>query len=566
MAQKKFREYNQDQINLFPLNFGELVPETHMARVINTFVDGLSLSLLTKYFDEKGTGRPSYHPRVMMKLLLFGYTNQVYSSRKLEAFSTESIPCLWLLGGSQPDHSTISRFRSTYFLDVFEEVFVQMVLLLVDKGFLKLDDYVLDGTKIEASANKHKMVYRKNTERYSGQVREKVKEILAEINAIDQSDNQNPIKHSMNSEEIRQKANQISEDINTDLSQKDQKKIATRSKWLKEKADKLQEYENQLETLEKRNSYSKTDTDATLMKMKNDELRPAYNVQVGTSGEFITGVDIHQNSGDQMCVQHHMDDRKELFEKEDLPEPSIVTMDGGYGTEANFEYFEKKQIKANIKFAGYYKEAKANFKNDPFQWQNMPYHEDGDYFECPNNQKIEFVKFKRVNQKAGYESHQEIYKCKRCTNCPFKEECITTKWNDGYREITANKNFERHKQRARALIKSDEGGEKMRMRGHNIETVFGHFKENLGFRRFLLRGLKKVGAEMLLLSIGYNLMKMNNKQMNAPEQKFLLLFLIKKAFNPLITRQNSSQIKFFCQFSIFHKFLKKTTFSNLYAY
>ncbi|BDD01324.1 transposase [Persicobacter psychrovividus] len=334
MIKKKFKSYQKDQVSLFPLSFGELVPPGHIARVIDCFVNGLSMDLLARYFTNQGGNAP-YNPRMMMKLLLFGYQSGVFSSRKIEAFTYESIPCLWLCGGEHPDHATIARFRSLYFLDIFQDVFVQLILLLVEKGLVNLEDYVLDGTKLEADANKYKMVFKKNAFRYSKMVREKIIALFAEIDEIEkQSEEEAKKGHKMDcedfsSEEVYAKAQEIEKSINEDLPPKEKKKIETRCRHLKKGADKLKGYEDQLQELGERNSYSKTDIDATYMRMKNDESRPGYNVQVGTNGEFITGATAHQNGGDSACTIDHLEERSKMLEQVNLDSmPETLTADG----------------------------------------------------------------------------------------------------------------------------------------------------------------------------------------------------------------------------------------------
>ena len=535
MSQKKFQSYHQGQTSLFPLDFDVLIPSNHISRVINCFVDGLDITLLSKEF-KSNDGAPPFHPRSIMKLLLYGYTTGVFSSRKQEALAKESIPCMWLLGSSFPDHSTICRFRGKYFKGIMEEVFLQAVLLLIEKGYLKLEDYVVDGTTISADSNKYKMVFKKNVERYSGQVRNKVASILEEIYEIEKVENKEeakkrelPNKEKINSDQIRKQAAEISENINNKLSRKSQNKIKTRCKHIKQKADQLEGYEKQLEELGDRNSYSKTDTDACLMRMKNEELRPAYNVQASTSDDFIAGISVHQNGGDQSCLEEHLQKQKELRENEEISKAlqeqntkgfQSITADGAYGTERNLDYLEKNEIKANVKYTGYYKEKTKAFKEDPFKWQNMPYYEDGDYFDCPNDQKLEWVEKVEEVKTGGFKASYDVYKCKKCGECPLKDRC--TKSNN--RTIKVNWNNQRLRANAKRQVESKDGADKMRMRGHNIETVFGHLKHNLNFSRFKLRGLDKVKVEMYLFAIGYNLMKLKTKIKSDPKNDLITIF------------------------------------------
>jgi len=179
---KQFKHYDKDQLPMFPLDIGEMIDENHLVRVINSFVDDLSMELLGKPFEK--VGKPAYHPRMMMKVILYSYSTKLFSTRKMEKALLQDITYMWLTGRQTPDHNTINRFRSFYFRDILEEVFVELLDFLHINGYIKFDTYFVDGTKIEADARKYSYVWRKNTERYKKQLGEKVKQVLKEIEEI----------------------------------------------------------------------------------------------------------------------------------------------------------------------------------------------------------------------------------------------------------------------------------------------------------------------------------------------------------------------------------------------
>ncbi|ODA42950.1 transposase [Desulfosporosinus sp. BG] len=170
-----FKEYNQKQLSL-PIDLECLIPANHMVRVINSAIDQMNLEpLFAKY---PGGGRSSFHPVMMTKLLVYAYADKIYSSRRIEKAARENIMYMWLCGGNVPDFKTINSFRGERMKDIILEVFSEVVELLIKQGHIKLENYFLDGTKIEANANKYSWVWGKSTKRYKEKLREKCKELL----------------------------------------------------------------------------------------------------------------------------------------------------------------------------------------------------------------------------------------------------------------------------------------------------------------------------------------------------------------------------------------------------
>ena len=172
MFKLKFKPYIQGQVWLFPPSLDEKVSQNSSARIINQIADNLYLS---KVFDTyKGGGTSAYHPRMMLKVVLYSYLNNVYSSRKLEQALTDRVSFMWLSGNQTPDHNTINRFRSSHLKDPIHEIFTQVVVMLVEMGYLSLEVAYVDGTKIESRAGRYTFVWRKSIEKYKESLEEKV--------------------------------------------------------------------------------------------------------------------------------------------------------------------------------------------------------------------------------------------------------------------------------------------------------------------------------------------------------------------------------------------------------
>lgn len=276
-----FKPYTMNQLHLLPPSYDELIEPEHLVRVVNRVIEELDLDMMMTRYE--GGGTSSYHPRMMLKILVYGYSTRVYSSRKIAAALRENIHFMWLSGENRPDFRTINDFRGSRMKGVIHEVFAEVLEYLVEAGYVKLEQYFADGTKVEADANKHKVVWAKRKERYAKRVREQIKELLKQIdeeNAEEQAeygDKDLPERGEGKSGEIgSEKLKQRIEKLNERLRQQNapKKETQVQRKALKKLSDdclpRLEKYEQQTEVLAGRTSYSKTDPDASCMRMKED--------------------------------------------------------------------------------------------------------------------------------------------------------------------------------------------------------------------------------------------------------------------------------------------------------
>ena len=516
MSKPKFKSYNQGQVTLFPPSLDEKVPENSPARIINQIVDSLDLS---KVFDTyKGGGTTAYNPRMMLKVVLYSYLNNTYSSRKIEQALTDRVSFMWLSGNQTPDHNTINRFRSSHLKDSIHEVFTQVVVMLVEMGCLSLEVAYVDGTKIESRANRYTFVWRKSIEKYKDRLEEKIHKILGMIEEGIAGDN-NPDDDPptpFNSEEIKKRVAQINRE---NRSKEEQKAI----KILENKLlPKLEEYERHLDTLVNRNSYSKTDTDATFMRMKEDhmlngQLKPAYNVQISTENQFISHYDFYPNPTDTLTLIPFLNS----FENRYNILPGKVVADSGYGSEENYEFMQENDIEPFVKFNYFHKEQKRAFKKNGFLSQNLYYNSEEDYYVCPMGQHMDKVGKKRNKTASGYKSTSTLYEAKNCNGCPLKCLCTNAKGN---RRIEVNHNLNRHKQRIRELLSSEEGIYHRSQRPIEPESVFGQTKSNKHYNRFRHFKKDKVLMDFAIFAIAFNIGKLHLKGL---ADKEILYFLEK---------------------------------------
>jgi len=282
---------------LLPPSLEELIEENHPVRVVNDVIDRINIDpLLAK--DNPG-GTSVYHPRMLLKVLIYAYLNNIYSSRNIEAAVKENIHFMWLSAMNKPDHNTIARFRSERLKDVLRGIFTQVVELLVEEGLVNIKNLYTDGTKIESVANRYTFVWGKAIKTNKGKIVKQLKQLWSYTQKVAEQELKD--EGDVDFKEIdSQKVSKTIKEIDEALSGKQvDKKIKEKLNYAKKNwPAKLDEYKQKEQILAGRNSYSKTDPAATFMRMKDDhmqngQLKPAYNMQISTSSQYIVNYSIH---------------------------------------------------------------------------------------------------------------------------------------------------------------------------------------------------------------------------------------------------------------------------------
>jgi transposase len=519
-----FKPYVMNQPHLLPPSYDELIEADHLVRVVNRVIDQLDLRVvLAKY---KGGGTSSYHPQMLLKVLVYAYCKKIYSSRKIAAALRENVHFMWLSGENRPDFRTINDFRGSRMKGVIDQVFAEVLEYLIEAGYVKLEHYFADGTKIEADANKHKVVWAKRKDTYQKRVRRQIQQLLVQIeqaNAAEQAEYGDEDLEErggnnsgeLNSERLKQSIQEINQKLQE--SGKPEQETKQQRKALQKLSQdclpRLEKYEQQTATLAGRSSYSKTDPDASSMRMKEDRgsekpwPRPAYNVQVGTEGQFIVGFSVHGQAGDPTCLIPHLEQvRANLGGRL----PHKIVADAAYGSEENYAYLERHQVGNYLKYNTFYQDTHHYRKPEvlrahQFRAENFAYEPETDTFICPAQKPLHFQSTSRYTTQNGYLTDRRLYECFECTDCPLRSQCTQAKGN---RKIRISFRLLAYRQQARENLTSAEGQQLRAARSTEVETVFGHLKHNQGFRRFHLRGLEKVKTEWGLVSIAHNLQKL----------------------------------------------------------
>ncbi len=544
MAKIHFRPYTPNQTVLFPERIDENIADDAPVRVINAIVDHLNLESFKKLY--KSTGRCAYHPKMMLKVIIYAYMNNIYSCRKIEQLLLRDIHYIWLSGYEKPDFITINRFRNRVKEEI-NNVFTQLVLILAHKGFVSLDVEYIDGTKIESKANKYTFVWRKSVERNRTRLMERIRVLLEQVDEAIAQDN------SMQDESVEFTPAMLSDIVDElrdalehepEVSNKDQKKVRRAKKKqikeLEEHRDKLVAYNKHLEVLGDRNSYSKTDPDATFMRMKEDAMKngqtkPGYNLQIGTENQFITDFALFPNPTDTLTLIpffHSFEDRYNRL-------PGIGVADSGYGSEENYRFMEEHGIEAFVKYNFFHKEQRPRYTTNPFQADSLYYNADEDYYVCPMGQHMNRIGTKRGKTQSGYATQSARYKALNCQGCPLRCRCFKA---GGNRIIEVNHRLNQYKQQARERLTSQEG---IRHRGRRCiepEAVFGQMKYNMVYRRFRHIGKDKITMDFTFFAIAFNLKKMCSKLAKAQNRDEIYSMIIQ--IKMLGGQQTSNREKF----------------------
>lgn len=502
-----FKPYLHNQTILFPGTLDEMIPENHPARLVSKVIDTIDIRAIHRKY--KGGGTSAYHPRLLLKILVYGYLTNTYSSRKLEEQVRQNIYFMWLTGMVTPDHHTINRFRGDKLNGILKEIFSQIVFMLVNEGLVSLKEAVfVDGTKIESAANRYTFVWGKTIQKNKDRIKAQLDELWKYAQGIATEELKDQTEVSFETV-TKEKVEEVIKRIDTALEGKDvPKQIRNKIRHGKKNwPTNLDRYEDQEKKLNGRNSYSKTDVDATFMRMKEDQMRngqlkPAYNLQLSTQDQFILNYSLHQNPTDTLTLKPHLNQLKDLYGQY----PAVAVADAGYGSSENYNFLEKNNIDAYVKFANFDKSQKPSRKATPsFLADAFNYNETSRELICPVGKAMTHSHDTIEKTSTGYKRTISNFKANSCSTCPMKEMCV--KPGHEHREVAIDLDFRRYKKKATELLLSELGVRYRKKRSIDVEPVFGNIKNNHEFKRFKLRTKNKAEIEIGLLCIAQNLRK-----------------------------------------------------------
>ena len=507
------KNYNNNRLFL-TVNPNEDIAENDPVRVVDAIVEGLDLKDFKELYKEKG--RCPYHPKMMLKIILYAYMNNIYSCRKIEKAVQRDIHYIWLAAQERPDFVTINRFRNRVKKEI-NNIFTQVVLVLADQGFITLDVEYIDGTKIESKANKYTFVWRKTVEKNRAKLQEKIRVLLGQIDdVIAQDKAAETDKVDFTPETLTSLITELQDSLSaepepTDKAQKKQQREKKKQiKELEKHRDKLGEYDDRLAQIGERNSMSKTDPDATFMRMKEDAMnngqtKPGYNLQISAENQFITDFALFPNPTDTLTLIPFFNSFLSRYGH--LPQTAVA--DSGYGSEENYRFMDEAGMDAYVKYNRFHIEQRPRYKPNPFHHDNFHYNADEDYYVCPMGQHMTRVGTSHSKTASGYRSENARYRAQNCKGCPLR--CLCYKAKGDRRTIEVNHRLNEYKRKARELLTSEEGLKHRGRRCIEPEAVFGQMKFNMAYRRFRHFGKDKVTMDFAFFAIAFNLKKMCSK-------------------------------------------------------
>ena len=504
-----------------PIDIGIVIPENDAVRLLSQVVEVLDLTDLYSTYSRHRENQAS--PRQMLKILLYAYQEGIYSSRSIEKACHKNVDFMYLLEGKPaPDHTTIARFRTLHFGPCAKRIMALVTELLKELGEIRGKEIFIDGTKIEANANKYTFVWKKAVTKNMAKRFDKIAALFREceicygLRPVWQG--KIKLKHL---KKLRKRLYAIKEEEGIEFvygTGKRKTQLQRHIEKLEEHLEKIKDNTHRIHQCGERNSCSKTDPDATFMRMKEDymmngQLKPGYNLQIGVDSGYISWLTLSWHPTDVKTLKPFL----QQMEEELTFCYDTVVADAGYESEENYSYLEDHGQRAMIKPADYEISKKRKYKTDISRRENMPYNYDGDFYTCKAGKRLYASNCYWSSERGGdYKRKVTVYQCHDCKGCHYKPECIKGRnWKiseeDRFKILHVSRKFEDQRRRSLANITSEEGTMLRMNRSIQAEGSFAVMKEDRDFRRFLCRGLENVYAESVLMAISQNIAQLHRK-------------------------------------------------------
>lgn len=494
LKQEQYKVYERNGQLFFSFNTEKKIPANAPVRLTSAQLEELDYRKLYRAYSPKGR-KSKVDPRVMFKVMVYGYQCGIYSSRKLEEACRYRIDFMWLLEDQPaPDHATFARFRTGRCAEAAEELFYQYVKLLEEQEETDHETVFIDGTKMESRAGRYTFRWRKTVEKQLTRVKQKVlaatglKTLEALAQHVQESKAGIAFVHGKGQRKSRE-----------------QREWEAADEWYR----RWEGYERDLEIMgNSRNSYSTTDHDATFMRMKEDhmrngQLKPGYNVQIAVNSEYITGVDVFYNRTDSGTLIPFL---KQIGKKHGSRYHEVVA-DAGYESLNNLLFLESSGQLCFVKPSNYDAQKTKKFRSQIGRIENMRYDPQEDAFFCAQGRKLP-CRREQTEMASGQPVTTAWYRCETCQDCPQRSLCCRAKDDDAPKEIKWNRTFWEKRAAAQHNICTPRGITLRMCRSIQVEGAFALLKTDFAFRRFLTRGKANVRTEMFFLCLAFNLKKL----------------------------------------------------------
>lgn len=517
------QQYYSPKQARFPLFIADTLDICDPVLAFDRIMEEIGIEQYLKPEEVHVTGRPGYNRVNMLKTVLFGFMDEGYISlRKLEDRCKVNLRYMYLMDYDTPSYRAFGYFINTELKSTVKDIFQAVMDYICETDTVDLQHIYIDGSKFEANANKYTWVWKKATEKSRYKLFAKITVLLEEMN---QTLAYTGLKAETNTEYTPEGLEQIITtyayvchvDESAFVHGRGHRKTPEQRYYekLRQYTEKLKEYVEKIRICgPDRNSYSKTDPDSTFMRIKkdymgNDQLLPAYNVQIGVADEYIAVVDVNQHRSDMDCFIPLM----EKFHEQYGFYPKYPVADAGYGSLNNYIYCEMNGMEKYMKFPMYNKETTNEaYRTDPFRAVNFKTDKDGSLI-CPNGKHLRFA-YRRPVRGNKFGRQDEYYTCEDCSGCPYAEQCKRT---DKNRTVRINEELSSMHQEVIDNLQSIQGAMLRMNRSIQAEGTFGVMKHDRWYKRIVRKGIESVELELYLVSIGHNLYKFYNKSQRMQE-------------------------------------------------
>lgn len=500
-----YKPYIPNENLIFPPNLGDFIPEDSPVRLISEIVGQLDLGEIHDSYSKSSDGQPPYNPVMLLKVVLFGYMNNIFSTRGLEEAMRRDAHLIWLSSYQFPDHTTISRFKSRC-MPFIKKIFAGLVSILVERGEIKLsEDLYIDGSTIRSRAARRKIKWRSNYERFSASADDDIQEAVNVL--LEQVENGDPGEENERQGHVEkytpEEARRIADEIEERTRKEGLKKTRGRISAIRDACDRKEAHDKVVAQCNGRCGVAPTDPDCGIMHAKEDgydgNATPNYNVQIATQNQYVTNYEAYDSAEDKSIA---MDFVNTCIEENGV-RPAAVVEDAGYGCEEVYVGLEKLQIEAVVKYPDYDAEStRRPVKPGVYDKHGFKLSPDESTLICPKGKLLRVIRIEEGYTRSGFRSDSTVMTCDHCNSCPFRQQCILTKSKRG--EIHRRLGNIREERKAKKRLDLPENQRKLKRRSLEPEPVFGQLKHNHGYTRF-----RHFGKSKVRMDLGFELMALN---------------------------------------------------------
>ncbi|HWR26757.1 MAG TPA: IS1182 family transposase [candidate division Zixibacteria bacterium] len=481
----------KDQASILPPNIRDLIPKNHICHLVDKIIQNIDLTDIEKRYE--GAGHPAYHPKIILKLLILGQIDGIRSSRKIAKNTRENVVYMYMAGLLQPDFRTIGDFRKNN-LELVKSSFQEVVKFAKDLGMVSLGHISIDGTKIKANASNYSAINKNDFSK----LKELVERELEEGIRVDEEEDR--IYGDKNTDELPYNI------FDKTIAEKLKERYQSGSKEQKEKIKKqVEKIEKEIKKAE--SAINATDPESRFMPNNKKVMEYSYNPQITADSSF--GIIISNDVSSEIRDVNQL--QPQIIQAEEnvgiLPEGTKVSADYGYSSSKNLKFMKEKRLDGYIpdeKRASVLKRTEGKAEN-LFGKENFEYDPAEDCFICPNGRKLTFrFEYLDISKKKNV----RVYKGTQCKQCPDRMSCAKNS-RDG-KVINDYEGMEAERRKMAEKMLSRAGALIYQTRKKVVECIFGHVKRNLGFKEFLMRGIKGAKIEFNLACIASNLIRIWN--------------------------------------------------------